>query len=234
MTPQHQHQSTESKWQGLYKAGGIATTVMLALIPVQIVIYIVWPPPGTVQGFFELFQNNWLLGLLSMDVLYVLNNTLLGIIYLALYIVLKRANQSLALIALALGFLGITAYFPSNISFEMFSLSNGFAAATTQLEKSTFLAAGEGMLAIYTGTSFNVYYVLNAVALLMVAWIMLRSDLFSKATAYWGLASGGLMSIPSSAGAIGMVFALASLAPWVVFCVLIARRFFQLARLAAG
>ena len=40
MTPQHQHQSTESKWQGLYKVGGIATTVMLALIPIQIMIYI--------------------------------------------------------------------------------------------------------------------------------------------------------------------------------------------------
>lgn len=86
------------------------------------------------------------------------------------------------------------------------------------------------MLAVYAGTAFNVYYVLNAAALLIFAVEMLRSDVFSKATGYAGLIAGILMIIPSTAGKLGLIFALASLAPWTVFSVLIARRFFQLGR----
>ncbi len=112
----------------------------------------------------------------------------------------------------------------------MLSLSSQFAAAATEAEQVIFLASGQAMMAQYTGTAFDVYYVFNAVGLLIMAVVMLRSDIFSKGTAYWGIAAGGLMIIPSSAGMIGMAFALASLVPWMVFAILIARRFFQLGR----
>lgn len=92
------------------------------------------------------------------------------------------------------------------------------------------LAAGQALLAIYKGTAFNVYYVFNAAALLILAVVMLRSNVFGRGAAYWGLASGILMTVPSTAGMLGMVFALASLAPWMVFCVLVARSLFQLAK----
>jgi hypothetical protein len=38
------------------------------------------------------------------------------------------------------------------------------------------------------------------------------------------------MVVPSTAGTPGMIFALASLVPWMVFCVLAALRLFRLAR----
>jgi hypothetical protein len=93
------------------------------------------------------------------------------------------------------------------------------------------LAAGQGMLATYKGTAFDMYYVFNAAALLILAVVMLRSTVFPRAAGTWGLISGILMAIPSTAGGLGMVFALASLLPWMVFCVLIARRLFRLSRL---
>jgi len=206
----------------------MTTVVMVAIIPIQILVYTIYPPPDTVLGFFTLFQKSWLLGLLSMDLLYILNNMLLGLIYLALYLALKRHGESLMTIALMLGLLGIAAYFPSNTAFEMLSLSNQYAAAATETQRALFLSAGEAMLAIYIGTAFNVYYVLNAAALLIFAVMMLRSDVFSKATGYAGLIAGILMIIPSTAGTLGLIFALASLVPWTVFSVLIARRFFAL------
>ena len=84
------------------------------------------------------------------------------------------------------------------------------------------------MLEIYKGTAFAVYYVLNAAALLIFAAVMLRSNIFSKVTAYIGILAGVLMIIPSTAGTLGIYLALASLIPWAIFSVLIARRFFQL------
>jgi hypothetical protein len=160
--------------------------------------------------------------------LYLLNNTFLILIYLALYAALKRANPSWMIIMVALGFIGIAAYFASNTAFEMLALSNQYAAATNEAERAMLLAAGQAMLVIYKGTAFDVYYVFNAAALLIIARVMLHSNLFSKATAYWGLLSGVLMTVPSTTGAVGMVFALASLVPWMVFCILIAIRLFKL------
>ena len=225
------HGDTSAKrWNTLYTIAGWAAVVMVALIPIQIVIFIAYPPPSTVDGFFSLFQKSWLLGLLSMDLLYILNNTLLAIIYLALYRALKKGHEALLTIALTLGLLGIVAYYASNTAFEMLGLSNQFAAASGEAQRAMFLAAGQAMLAIYSGTAFGIYYVLNAVALLIMAGVMLRSPVFSKASGMIGLVAGILMSVPSTAGTLGLVFALASLVPWTVFSVLIARRFFQLGR----
>jgi hypothetical protein len=39
------------------------------LIPLQIVVFVAWPPPleGSTSEWFTLFHENWLLGLLSLD-----------------------------------------------------------------------------------------------------------------------------------------------------------------------
>ena len=80
-----------------------------------------------------------------------------------------------------------------------------------------YIAAGEALLAGYSGTSFNVYYVLNTICLLLFAYILIKSPIFKKSVGYWALASGFFMIIPSSAGMIGLIFSLLSLIPWVVF-----------------
>lgn len=220
--------STHAQWKELYKIGGVAALLSVLLIPIQIFIFVRWPPPGPVADWFALFQQNWFLGLLSLDLLYLLNNTFLVLIYLALYIALRQVNPSWMIIMLVLGLIGVAAYFASNTAFEMLALSNQYTVAGTEAEKAMLLAAGQAMLVIYKGTAFDVYYVFDAIALLILAVVMLRSNIFSKAAGYWGLASGILMTIPSTVGTLGMMFALASLVPWMVFCLLIARRLFQL------
>jgi hypothetical protein len=201
---------------------------MLVLMAIQIIVFVVWPPPGTVEGYFMLFHNNWLLGLLSLDLLYIVNSVLLIPIYLALYIVLKRAGESSMLIAIVLGITGIAAYFASNTAFEMLSLSNQYAAATTDAQRAMFLTAGQVMLETYTGTAFDIYYVLSTIVLFVFSVVMLRSNIFSKTTAHLGILAGVLMIVPSSAGTLGLYFSLASLVPWAIWLVLVARRLFQL------
>lgn len=220
----------DSAWKPLYRVGGTVALTIVGIMVIQIIVFIAWPPPSTVIDYFTLFHKNALLGLLSLDLLYIVNNALLVLIYLALYAALRRASPSFMAIALALGLVGIAAYFASNTAFEMLSLSNQYAAATTDAQRSQLLAAGQAMLAIYQGTAFNVYYVLNAVATLIIAVVMLRSTLFSKVTASVGLVTGVLMVIPSTVGTIGLYFALMSLVPFAIWCILIARRLFQLAQ----
>ena len=219
---------TDSRWKGLFIAGGLAAFSMLVLMVVQIIVYVVWPPPTTVAGFFSLFQKSWLLGLLSLDLLYIVDSVLLILIYLAVYFVLRKAGESSMLIALVLGVVGVAAYFASNTAFEMLSLSNQYAAATTEAQRITLLTVGQVMLELYKGTAFDIYYVLNTIVLFLFSPVMLRSRLFSNSTAYLGFLAGILMVIPSSAGTLGLYFSLASLLPWAIWLVLVGQRLLQL------
>jgi hypothetical protein len=56
---------------------------------------------------------------------------------------------------------------------------------------------------------------------------MLRSNVFSKATGFAGLAMGVLTLVPASAGTVGIVFSLLALVPTMIWYVLLARRFFK-------
>jgi Domain of unknown function (DUF4386) len=215
-------------FKDLYKIAGISTLIIVFVIPVQLFVFIAWPPPESVLGYFILFQNNWFLGLLSLDLLYILNTVLLIFVYLGLYIALRQANQTYMLIALVLGYIGIAAYFASTVAFEMLSLSNQYSLSDTQGLKLQCLASGQAMLAQYKGTAFDVYYVLNGISVLIIASVMLRDVTFGKSTAVLGLASGVLMLIPTTAGRIGLFSGIASLIPWIVFSILIASKFFKL------
>jgi hypothetical protein len=60
---------SNTNWKGLYRVGGVAALIQVVLMPIQIIVLFAWPPPTTVTGYVTLFENNRLLGLLSLDLL---------------------------------------------------------------------------------------------------------------------------------------------------------------------
>lgn len=224
-------EANPEKWGYLYKIAGYATIIMLMIIPTQIVIFTIFPFPDSIESWFELFNKNWLLGLIHLDLLYIINNVIVAIMYLAFYFSLKKKNESLMIIALVLGLLGISAYLSSNKAFEMLSISNLYYDAVSETAKTIFLATGQTMLSSWRGTAFDIYYVLNGITLIIISSVMFKSSIYSKKTAAIGLFSGVLMMIPSTAGTIGLIFSLASLIPWMVFAILVSIKFLQLSNL---
>jgi len=198
---------------------------VLALIPVQMVVFFLWPLPSSVIGWFTVFHDNALVGLLDMDLLLIVDYLLLIGVFSALWASLRRANESLMSIALILQLVATATYLASTVAFEMLTLSNQYATASTEVERFIFLAAGEAMLATWQGTAFDVSYVLSALAILTVSAVMLRSHhLFSKTTGYAGLSAGVLALVPPTAGTVGLILSLVSLVPMVIWLALIARR----------
>lgn len=61
----------ERRWRGLYRLAVAAAWLGVALIPVQVALFLMRPPPESAQGFFAPFQRNALLGFLSLDPLYL-------------------------------------------------------------------------------------------------------------------------------------------------------------------
>ena len=62
-------------------------------------------------------------------------------------------NESYALLALVLGLIAAVLIVPARPISELFSLSELYAAATTDAARSQYLAAGEAILALFDGTN---------------------------------------------------------------------------------
>ena len=220
-------------WSGIVRLGQWAAVAGVALIVVQIGIYVAWPPPGTTAELYAELLSDPLRGMLALDLLYIVSNLLAYLLYLALAVVLWRVGRSAVVVALSFGVLGMAAYLASPRPVEMLHLARAYETAGPP-ERVALLATGDGMLATWMGTAFDVYYVLNLVALLVLAVLMYRSTVFGRATAVWGLVAASLMAVPSNLGTVGLVLALASLVPWAVFALLVAHRLGELRRPAGA
>lgn len=214
-------------WQLIYKLAALAAFASIAIIPIQIVFFIIWPLPTDVLAWFERYQQNWLLGLIGLDILLILQNVLILFFYLGLVILLWSTHRAIILLATTFGFIGIGLYFSSNTSFEMLSLSQQYYLSDNPEVQNQLLGAGHMALATFIGAGFNVYYIMSGFALILFSWAMLSSDYFSKFTAYIGLAAGVLMLVPATAGTLGLTMSLLSLIPWVVFCFLVGKVFIK-------
>jgi hypothetical protein len=182
-------------YQGLYKFGGEAAWISAGLILSEVVGFAFYPQPSTVRGWFTLFQSNRFVGLLDFWGLEVPLYVMFAVVFLVLYVLLKRARESHMAIALALALLGIAIFLATNNPFAMLSLSHQYAAATTEAQRATILAAEQALL---TNTNqravggFNLGLFLVSVAGLTASWVMLQSSTFSKLTAYVGVVANAL------------------------------------------
>jgi hypothetical protein len=194
----------DPRWRGLYVAGGVAALIAVVLFRrnfgTELVAFngfgIIDVPavhPSTALGWFTLLQEDALVGLLLFDIIDLVNYALVGLVCLALYAALHRASRSAMAIATASGLVGAAVYFASNQAFAMLSLSERYAAATSDAQRAMFLAAGEALLAIcspgaiYQGTGYYMGYALVLLAGLIISAVMLRSRAFGRATAYVGI-----------------------------------------------
>lgn len=212
-----------SRWRGLLLVAGWSALASVVLTFVQVWIYLTWPPPETVVGVYTLFAENPLLGLLTLDLLYIVNNLLVLLFYLGLFVILRDRYPSTVTVGLLLATVGMAAYMASNTGFEMLSLAGAYEVADVT-QRVALLGAGETMLAVFKGTAFDIYYVLNGIVLFLFAGAVYASGRFSRASGVWGLIAAAFMLIPSTVEGIGRYFALGSLVPWVAFAALVGWR----------
>ena len=222
----------DASWNAVFKVGGIAALAVVALVLVQAPIFILYPQPTTVIGHFMQFQDNKLLGLVDLDLILILAEALNIPILFALYAGLKRANPAALTVALSLGLTGITFFFATNPTFSFIYLSDQYAAATTDLQRGAFLAAGEALIANYNGTAFGLFFILGGIADLIIAAVMLRSGIFNKLTAWVGMAVGAMLLVPPLPflGNFALVLSYVVILPSMAWNILIAIQLFRLSR----
>jgi len=191
-----------SKWNGLYKVGSVAAWVALLVfrrwLGAEFLFFrgmgiIRAGPkalPGTVLDWFTLLHAHRLIGLTLLNAFDIVNYALVGLIFLALYAALSETHRSSVTLATALGFLGVAIYIASNPAFSILTLSDQYAAATTDAQRSMLLAAGQALLAVQNPNAVGqatLSFFLVSLAGLIMSTVMLDGRVFSKATAYIGI-----------------------------------------------
>lgn len=220
----------DDRFRMLYRAAGYGALLTALLIPLQVVAFVVWPlPEGGAAEWFAVFRDNPVRGLVSYDLLILLEEALLIPIVLALYTLLARRSPSLMLVAAGFWFVSIALFVGANTGFEMLTLATRHAEATDDAAKAAYLATGEGMLAAYmgNGTSFVVGYLLASVAGILVGFAMLRTPVFHRFAAYAVIVANVLgfgLFLPG----VGILLSLVSV---VILCVWYAAVGWRLARL---
>lgn len=215
----------------LYRLAGIAAALAAILTPITIAVYATWPPPydeGAVK-WFELLQDNPVLGLASLDLLFVAVNVLMIPVMLTLYLALRGQNPSLMTLSIVTFFVGLAAFFATNPSIEMLSLSNSYAGAATDAERMAIIGAGEGLLAGFEGTAFHLNYILAQLAGIAIGIVMLKSESFNRSIA-WLMIVGNTVGFGLYLPVIGLHVSAFSGAILWIWMIAMARAFFRLAR----
>jgi hypothetical protein len=216
----------------LLTLGALASLGEVALIIIQAPVFVFWPQPTTVLGHFQQFQKNALLGLVDLDLLLFVGVVLSVLVVLGLYFALRRASPEWTVLALICGLGGAAFFLAVNPTFSMLYLSNQYATAASDAQRSAFVAAGEALTANYNGTAFGLYFVLSGIADLIFAMVMLRHRLFNRWTAYIGILLGAMLLVPPLPpfGSIPTDLSYAVVVPSAVWSLLVARGLFRMAR----
>jgi hypothetical protein len=239
-------ETEDSAWKGMYRIGGAAALIATGLFLIDMIVLIALRPyPDTANGWFTLLQNNRFAGLLSLDILVVAGLALWFPLGFALYGALKRVNGAYAALAVGLAFAGVAICVATDKTYSIIYLSDKYAAATTDAQRSLLLAAGESAIALANGTGAgaNLGGLLAEGAALLFSMIMLRGSVFGRATAYMGIVGHGLdvariitdlVFVPigylAFASGIGSLFLAIGGTLQLIWYILVARRLLQLGR----
>jgi hypothetical protein len=218
-------------YRSLYRVGGLSSILIAALLIFAIIAYFIWPfKPGTAStaDILMALHTDRLGGLMSLDLTFPFLVTFSILPLLAVYAALKQVDRSFALIALVMGLAAALLLLPSRPLAELVLLSDKYAAATSGNERLQYLAAAEGFLALFNGTAWMIYTILNGISTLIFSVLMLRGGIFGKL-----IAAIGIVSAIGSQGVfvpmIGPLLSLFATFGGVLWSILIARKFLQYA-----
>jgi hypothetical protein len=228
---------TSHSWKSLYNASGTAALIFVIYsLATMIVVFAIGGPPEGAQQGFAMLQENRLLGLLRLDVLTIFAVPLYYVIFLGLYAALEKAHRTHILLATMLAVVGVTLFLATPSVFSFLALSDKFAAATSEVQKAQFLAAGEAVLAsdMWHSSGALIGGLLQQIGAVLFAVVMLRSSIFSRFTGWVGLATYGLDLAHIVIGLFfptgGLILMMIAGPLYLVWFPLLALDFFRLAR----
>jgi len=191
-------------WKRLYRVGGIAALLAVGVglietginfLPVARSVHAV-----TVVDWFTLFQGHPFIALRNLGLLNMFFNLTAIPAYLALYAALRKTNHTLAALATVMAYIGVAIFFGTNRALPMLDLSHQYAAAETDAERASLVAAGEAMLSVgqsHVPGTFPAFFFAEAAGI-VISVAMLQGSVFAPLNATLGIAGFALLMVSES------------------------------------
>jgi hypothetical protein len=176
---------------------------------------------------------------LRLDLLTVLAMPLYYLLLLGLLVALRKARTAPVAVAALLGCAGVTLILATPSALSWLALSDKFAAATSEEQKTSLLAAGEAILAsdMWHGTGAVMGGLLLQTGMLLTSLLMLQGSVFGRATAWVGVVTHGLdllhIVVVWLSPASGVALMMVAGPLYLIWLPLLSRDFFRLARRAS-
>lgn len=183
----------DGRWRQLYRAGAAAPLIALAFYLIEFSILIFGDAyPASIEDWYALAQRSKLLSLWYLNALDIVSFALLGIMFLALYVALRRVRPSWTLISLYFALLGAVVFIvPRVLHLSLLPLSDLHAEAISEAQRSLYLAAGEALSQVSSATPQTLGFLMMAAAGMIMSIVVLRSRTrnrpFGRAAAYVGI-----------------------------------------------
>lgn len=225
----------ESTWKGVCRIGGVAALIsaLCSLITLTVVV-ILGGEPSTAYEYFTLLQKDRIVGILRLDFASVINVIQYYLIFFAFYAAFRRTNAAYSALAAILAFVGVTLWLATHSAFSMISLADQYAIATTDAQRSQLMSAGTAVIAsdMWHSTGARFGGILLQSGGVLISFVMLRSKVFSKVTAYVGIMTHGLdlahIIVGLFAPSLGIVLMAIAGPLYIIWFPMVSRRFFQL------
>jgi hypothetical protein len=183
-------QTADAAWAPLYRIGAVAPWITLASYLTEVVVIILGETyPATMADWFALLQRDKILGLLYLNALDTFSIALLGLMFVAVCVALRRVNPSFVAIAAFFALLGIAVFVSTRAAMVsgLLNLTDQYAAAATEAQRAQLLIAGDAIVSPTRATPQTTGFFFIAVAALIISLVDRRGETLGKAAAYVGI-----------------------------------------------
>lgn len=197
------HEKPDFGERSLYRIAGAAALIALLVALADVIITFfpagTAPDPGTgsAMDWFTLYQRNGFMGLRGLGLFNIVNLVCTILVMVALYRVHRQSRSIYRTLVVIMYLTAAILYISNNAAIPMAVLSSKYTAATTEAQRSAFVAAGEALLARgedFTPGSFIGFF-LSELALIAVSVEMVRGRIFGKAVGIIGLVGFSLLTL---------------------------------------
>ena len=221
----NQTETVDTSWKGLYKWGGISALLVGVLFIIAIPLSLAMgPTPSGGEAILKYYSGQTTLAS-SVHGIGILSDVLFVPVVLALYLALKGVNKNAMLTATGFGglFLALDLGVTDIAWIALTSLSQNYAAATTDVQRAAYVATANYALAI-GAVGMTVYSTLILSIWLLITAVVMLKGIFSRVTAYLGIVTS----------IAGFVYSISLFVPALAMSIVIAMVLFAIWLLLAG
>lgn len=195
-------ETATNSWKWIYKFGAVAALAAMLANLLDVLLgfggseMVTYGSKSAIE-WFAVYHENWFRGIYALGILNIVYMVAMLPVYFALFTAHYEKNALGAALTIVIFITAMSIYISNNAAIPLLVLSNKYAAASTETQRTILIAASEAVLARgedFTAGSFIPLF-LSGLAALCISLVMLRGGIFGKINAWIGIVGFTCLSL---------------------------------------